>query len=109
LRRCVAWGRHGLRRSRRLGVFVLDLGRLDAVCDRVEILIRPAKPLEDSYKGVAIGWIRFGPARRKLDPGDGIVTAADTDALRAPAGSPIGAVATVMAAGVVTCTHDDQL
>jgi hypothetical protein len=75
-------GHRLLGRARR-GDLAVDVGRLYAVGHRVQVFERGTKTSEDSAKRVGGRAVRLRPAGGQLNTGDGIVSAADSDALAA--------------------------
>ena len=82
-RRRVGRRGHRLLGRARLGDLAVEVGRLYAVGHRVQVFERGAEAPEDSAKRVGGRAVGLRPAGGQLNTGDGIVSAADADALAA--------------------------
>jgi hypothetical protein len=77
--------------------------------DRVQVLVRGPKPLENSTERIVATAIRLGPSGRQLYAGDGIVTAADANAVTPLASLILLFSGATAVSGALTSAHGAQL
>ncbi len=87
----------------------VEVGWLDAVGDRIQIVIRGAEALQHAAERINPRTVRLSPAGGQLDTGDGIVTSADADALATAIAILASVVVARVAADALTCAHGAQL
>jgi hypothetical protein len=87
---------------RRLLGHAVDIWRLDAVDHRVEVVVRRPKTPQHAAERITLGRVRFGPPRCQLDPRNGIVATANTNAL---ASVDFWPRLTVARGSALTCAH----
>ncbi len=77
--------------------------------DGIQIFIRGAEAFQHAAERINLRAIRLRPAGGQLDPGNGIVTSADADALAAAVAILASVVVARVAADALTCAHGAQL
>jgi hypothetical protein len=75
---------------------------------RVQVLVGGAEPLQNPAQRITIRAKRLGPTGGKLDAGDGIVSAAYSNALT-PTVAIVALVLPVASVAALICAHGAQL
>jgi hypothetical protein len=93
----------------RLHQLVVGFGWLDAMGNRIQILVRGAEALQHTSERINFRAVGLGPAGGQLDTGDRVITAADADAFAAAIAILASVVVVRVAADALTCAHGAQL